>query len=129
MSKHQSGINMSENKKTKHRREKITESPRKISAQLINEITRAEGIMNAIGDGLTILDTTFTVLYENQVHRDMMGDHVGEYCFTAYQKREGICGGCPLALVFADGNVHTVQRQIHAGERIKGRHRENRSGD
>jgi len=89
---------------------------KRTTEQVIKELTKAEGIINAIGDGLTIMDRTFKVLYENKVHRDMMGNHVGEHCYKAYQKREGVCGGCPAALTFKDGKVHTVQREVHTDE-------------
>ena len=59
------------------------------------------------------MDRTLKVLYENQVHKDMMGDHIGEYCYKAYAKKEGICGGCPVALTFKDGKVHAVQMELH----------------
>jgi PAS domain-containing protein len=104
---------MAEKKKQKTHQKKVKETPKKRTAQLINEITRTEGIINSIGDGLAILDRNFKVLYENQVHRDIMGDHVGEHCYKAYQKREGVCDGCPVALTFKDGNVHILQREVH----------------
>ena len=46
----------------------------------------------------------------------MMGDHVGEKCYKAYAKKQGICGGCPVALTFKDGKVHTLQRELQADE-------------
>ncbi len=80
---------------------------------MIKEIAKSEGMLAAIGDGIAVVDRTFKVLYENQVHKDMMGDHVGQYCYKAYAKKEGICGGCPVALTFKDGKVHAVQRELH----------------
>jgi PAS domain S-box-containing protein len=68
--------------------------------------------MSAIGDGVCILDRTFKILYENQVHKNIMGDNEGKFCYRAYQKREGICTGCPIALTFKDGKIHTVQREL-----------------
>jgi len=103
---------MSEMKKSKSEREKIKETTKKTTARVIKEIARSEGMLAAIGDGIAVVDRTLKVLYENQVHKDMMGDHVGEYCYKAYAKKEGICGGCPVALTFKDGKVHTVQREL-----------------
>lgn len=97
-------------KKPKKQQDK--DKQKKSSPQLIKEISQAEGIISAIGDGISILDRTFQILYENQAHRDMMGAHVGEKCYKAYPKRQGICGGCPVALAFKDGKVHTVEREI-----------------
>jgi PAS domain S-box-containing protein len=90
----------------------IKENTEETTAQILAEITKAEGVLAAIGDGLIVLDKTFKVLYENQIHRDMMGDHTGEYCYMAYQKRQSICAGCPVVQTFKDGEVHRVQREI-----------------
>jgi PAS domain S-box-containing protein len=100
-------------KKLKSEREKIKETTKKTTARVIKEIAKAEGMLAAIGDGIAVVDRTLKVLYENQVHKDMMGDHVGEYCYKAYAKKEGICGGCPVTLTFKDGKVHAVQRELH----------------
>ena len=54
-----------------------------------------------------------------KLHKDMMGDHVGEYCYKAYQRKEGICGGCPVALTFKDGKVHTVQRAVQTDKETR----------
>ena len=104
---------VTEMKKPKSEREKIKETKKRTTARVTKEIAKAEGILAAIGDGIAVLDRTFKVLYENQVHKDMMGDHVGEYCYKAYAKKEGICGGCPVTLTFKDGKVHAVQRELH----------------
>lgn len=106
-------------KKPKTQQEK-DKDPTKISpANLIKEISKAEGIISAIGDAISIVDITFIILYQNQIEKDMMGDHVGEKCYKAYAKRQGICSGCPIALTFKDGKVHTVQREIQTNEETR----------
>jgi len=62
---------------------------------------------------------TFKILYQNQFHKDMMGVHIGEFCYKAYTKRQGICGGCPVALTFKDGKAHTVQRELQTDKEIR----------
>ena len=105
---------MTEMKKPKNQQEK--ETMKSSTTKLIKEITRAEEIIGAIGDGISILDRTFKIIYQNQIEKDMMGDHVGEKCYKAYAKRQGICSGCPVALTFKDRKVHTVQREIQTDE-------------
>lgn len=97
-------------KKSKTTKEKAKPNSKIATAQLIKEITKAEGIISALGDGLSIMDRTFKILYENKVHKELIGDHVGEKCYKAYQKRKGVCVECPVALAFQDGKVHTVQK-------------------
>lgn len=75
-----------------------------------------EGIAAAIGDGITIQDTEFRILYQNRPHREMMGDHVGEYCYRAYGGKESVCRACPLKAVLEEERSHTVERHVGSGE-------------
>ena len=75
-----------------------------------DEKAKSEAIVAGIADGLSIQDTEFRILYQNQVHKGWFGDRVGEHCYKAYQNREDICGGCPLALTLGDGKLHRAER-------------------
>ncbi len=83
----------------------ITEQKR-IREHIIEEKNKLEAVLAALNDGLTVQDTNFTILYQNDVQREKQGDHVGEFCYQAYQNRVDICPGCLLVKCFADGNVH-----------------------
>ena len=75
------------------------------------EKARTEGIIAAIGDGLSIQDKDLRVLFQNEVHKKLVGgDFVGEYCYTAYNCRDQVCPECPVAMCFRDGLVHKVQK-------------------
>ena len=80
--------------------------------QAEDEKARADSIIAAIGDGITIQDRDFRIVYQNQAYKKLLGDHVGELCYMAYEKREQQCEGCPVAVVFEDGEVHTVVRTV-----------------
>lgn len=72
-----------------------------------DEKAKSEAILAAIGDGLSIQDTNFRVLYQNQIHKDIVGgDKAGEYCYAAYQRRDEVCDGCHVAESFQDGKIH-----------------------
>ena len=72
-----------------------------------------QNIIDAVGDGISIQDTQFRILYQNQIHKALMGDHIGEYCYKAYERREQVCEGCHLAQSFRDGKIHrAVQRRV-----------------
>lgn len=75
-----------------------------------DEKIRAESIIEAVGDGVTIQDRKFRILYQNKAMKNLIGDHTGELCYMAYEKKEERCEGCPVAMVFEDGKVHTVLR-------------------
>jgi diguanylate cyclase (GGDEF)-like protein/PAS domain S-box-containing protein len=77
-----------------------------------DEKARTESIIAAIGDGINIVDTDFKIIYQNQVHRELAGDHLGEPCHRALEGRGHVCGGCPVAMTFDDGGIHRVQRCI-----------------
>jgi signal transduction histidine kinase len=78
--------------------------------QLLQDIA-ACGILDAIGDGLSIQDTTYKVLYQNAKAKDIIGTHVGEFCYRAFEKRDNVCEACPLQDTFKDGKSRTVVRQ------------------
>ncbi|TAN40838.1 MAG: PAS domain-containing sensor histidine kinase [Nitrospirae bacterium] len=80
------------------------------------EKARTEAIIAAIGDGISVQDTNFRVLLQNQNHKDMVGDHIGEFCYKAFQGRDAVCEGCHLAESFIDGKVH-VKEQTRTTDR------------
>jgi len=76
------------------------------------EKSRREAIIAAMGDGVSIQDEHFRILFQNKSHRDLMGDHVGEVCFEAYGRCDSVCDECPLALSYRDGGIHSVERSM-----------------
>jgi PAS domain S-box-containing protein len=79
-----------------------------------DERARTEGIIAAIGDGFRIIDTDFRIVYENQVHKELLGDHAGEYCYRAYRHRDGECEMCPLVATLEEGLTHKAERTLPA---------------
>jgi len=93
-------------------RKKTEESIRNALKRVEDEKARSEAIIAAIGDGLSIQDTDFKILYQNQIHKNLIGDHVGEPCYAIYEGRDHCCEGCPVAMSFKDGSIHTVERTV-----------------
>lgn len=81
-----------------------------------DEKAKSEAIIAAISDGISIQDIDFRIIYENQAHIDMLGDHVGEFCYLAYRNSSAVCLECPLAQTFIDGQVHKAERELKGGE-------------
>ena len=73
---------------------------------LVEEKNKLEAVLAAVGDGITVQDREFRVLYQNSVHRELYGDHAGECCYQAYHGRDRLCDGCLLERSFRDGSVH-----------------------
>jgi len=90
----------------------VTASRNRFEKTLLEEKAKTESIIAAIGDGLSIQDTNFKILYQNQVHKDLIGDHKGEYCYSAYEKKDQICEGCPLDLAFKKGGIYRDERSV-----------------
>lgn len=95
------------------KRKKVQEQLRAAIATIEAEKARSEGIVSAIGDGISIQDNYFHVLYQNRVHKEMTGgDKEGQFCYQAYSERDSPCPGCPVLLSFADGGIHTLEKKL-----------------
>jgi hypothetical protein len=57
------------------------------------EKLRAEAIVGAMGDAISVQGMDYRILYQNKPHKELMGDHLGEHCYTAYQNRKTVCDG------------------------------------
>lgn len=77
-----------------------------------DEKEKNRAIIEGVGDGVSIQDTDFRVLFQNQVHKDLIGDHAGEYCYEGYENKDKVCDGCPVVLALADGMHHMAERTV-----------------
>ena len=80
------------------------------------EKAKSSAIVAAIGDGISIQDTNMRVLYQNQVHRDLVGgDFTGALCYQAYDTHDAPCPECPVVKALADGRVHKLVKSLPPG--------------
>jgi diguanylate cyclase (GGDEF)-like protein/PAS domain S-box-containing protein len=75
-------------------------------------------ILESLGVAISILDTDLKVVYQNQLHQDIIGTHIGEYCYKAYAGRNDVCEECPVEMSFKDGKIHTVKRSSHTEQGV-----------
>jgi signal transduction histidine kinase len=75
-----------------------------------NEKSKLDAIIAGIGVGISIQNTDYRIIYQNEAHINLVGNHIGEYCFEGYEKKDHICEGCPVEMAFKNGNVHTTER-------------------
>jgi PAS domain S-box-containing protein len=94
------------------KRKRAEEELRAAVAREKGQAAKSDAIIASIGDGLTVLDTGFKILYENEIHQDILGEHIGEYCYVAYQNRQQVCEGCPAAESLKDGKIYTTERTV-----------------
>ncbi len=84
--------------------------------QLEAEKKKSEAIINAIGEGISIRDREYRLIYQNRINIDEVGSHLGEYCYQAFHGRDRVCEDCPVALSFKDGEIHTAEIKLAIGQ-------------
>lgn len=81
---------------------------------------RSESILSAIGDGISVQNTDFKILYQNQAQKTMTGgDGVGQTCYQVYAENDVLCSGCPVAEAFKDGKIHTLEKTISRNGEVR----------
>ncbi|MBZ0155713.1 MAG: PAS domain S-box protein [Alphaproteobacteria bacterium] len=96
-------------------RVRIEEELRNAVTRVEEEKAKTEAIIATIGDGLSILDTDYRILYQNKKVIQFIGELTGELCYKAIHGNDTVCEGCPVALSFRDGEIHTCERTIETG--------------
>jgi len=82
-------------------------SERKLAeARLVEERNKVEAIMAAMGDGITVIDREYRIIYQNEVLIRRRGQHLGEPCYRIYANRDQVCDICQARKSFLDGGVH-----------------------
>lgn len=93
-------------------RETLENNLESARARAVDEKAKVAAILAAIGDGVSIQDKDFRITYQNQRARELVGEHVGEYCYRAYHQTDGVCDECPMQRTFDDGKVHMSVKQM-----------------
>lgn len=87
-------------------------------AEVSTDSNKLDAIFGAFQDGITILDSDYTITYQNEVSLNLFGDRRGEKCYRVFEERDGICDDCPVESAFNDGQSHTSirERVLPSGE-------------
>jgi PAS domain S-box-containing protein len=80
--------------------------------QLEEERNKLQSVLEAMGDGLTIHNRDYEIIYQNEVLKNVFGEHSGEKCYHVYEGKDDICEGCPVKMAFEDGKSHTSERTV-----------------
>lgn len=88
----------------------------KVQATIEGERARYEAMVLAIGDGVSVQDPEFRIIYQNNILQELTGKFIGQHCFTAYEGKTAVCDGCPLKKAFSDGEIHKAERCVSDGE-------------
>jgi len=90
-------------------RNRVEAALKEAMARAEDEKAKSEAIVQCLGDGVSIQDREFRILYQNTHHIALHGHRVGEYCYEAYAGRDAVCDACPVAMAMEDGNVHSAE--------------------
>ncbi|MFH1216203.1 MAG: PAS domain-containing protein [Pseudomonadota bacterium] len=101
------------------RTEELLKSNRILAEQItrrqeIEKILRAErdkfhSMLMAMKQGMHILNTDFTIEFQNEVLLDLLGDTIGRYCFEVYKRRRQPCEPCLMAEAIKTGQVQRAE--------------------
>jgi len=81
-------------------------------------VDRSEAVLESFGDPISIQDLDLKVIYQNQAHRELMGNALGRFCYSAYHRRDDVCPECHLIAAYQDGRVH--RREVLAPHSRRG---------
>ncbi len=81
---------------------------------LQTEKNKLQSLIDAMEDGLNILDKDYNIIFQNELARRLYGARLGEKCYRVYAGRETVCDGCPVKKAFKDGKSHTSERKLLA---------------
>ena len=79
---------------------------------VLKEQNMLQAVLGAMDYGLSVQDPDFTVIYQNDYSINIVGNHIGEKCYRAFENNDTVCDGCPVELAFKDGQSHTSIRKI-----------------
>jgi signal transduction histidine kinase len=83
------------------------------------EKAKVQAVLESIGDAISMQDLDMKILYQNQAHIDLMGAHLGEHCYAAYQQEGDVCQGCHLAQSYRDGLTHKVEKNAQTAHGLR----------
>lgn len=79
--------------------------------QLENERQKFRTVVECLGEGITIKDLDYRILYQNKAMTEMFGDWTGSACYEIFGLDEP-CQQCPSRNALQDGQVHSSYRSL-----------------
>jgi len=99
---------------------KTTENSLKAAVrELKDEKAKTESIISSMGFGLIIQDLDYRIIYENDTQQQLLGSHMGQYCYQAFECGDSICENCPMELSLKDGGIYKYYKSIQAPDGVR----------
>ena len=94
----------------------LTTDPEDIGVPLVEDKRRIEAFLRGIGDSVTIVDLDFKIIYMNDTAKKIFGDRIGESCYSVFEHKNDVCGGCPIKRSYQTEKVETSLRRVYTKE-------------
>jgi len=76
------------------------------------EKRKMEAFLRGIGDGITIIDGNYQIIFLNDAARQGFGDHLGEFCYRVFANKDEVCADCPVRKAMETGDIHHGQQKF-----------------
>jgi PAS domain-containing protein len=86
---------------------------------LMDEKAKTESLISSMGFGLIIQDLDYRIIYENATQQQLLGSHMGQYCYQAFECRDSIRENCPMELSLKDGGVYKYYKSFPTPDGIR----------
>ena len=86
---------------------------------LRSECDKYQGILSALGDGVSIVNQDFTIEYENEVLKRKFGNGVGKKCYTTYSQLKEPCEHCALHAMIESGEMQSIELALSDGRQYE----------
>lgn len=80
-----------------------------VKRQLEDEREKFRSVVECLGEGLTVKDLEYRILYQNRSMTEMFGDRRGTACYEIFGFNTP-CPDCPNVLALNDGQTHSACR-------------------
>lgn len=80
--------------------------------ELAAEKRKMEAFLRGIGDGITIIDENYKIIFLNDAARQTFGDQIGDFCYRVYANKDEACADCPVRKAMTSGDIHQGQQKF-----------------
>jgi len=82
------------------------------NSEMMADKNKLQSMIDAMEYGLTIQDSDYNIIYQNEVLKNIFGARLGEKCYIVYEGKDKVCDGCPVEIAIKDGKSHTSDRRV-----------------
>lgn len=86
-----------------------------VKKQLESEREKFSTVVECLGEGITIKDLDYKIIYQNRAMTEQFGDHTGSPCYKMFGLDEP-CPSCPTIKTMKDGHAHTSSREYRVND-------------